>query len=114
MIDEIAKVSPVSGTGATRKDWSTSIESEPDRAWVAERQDQITGDLQRLNERLAEERHAEVDDERPAGHGADRRGQSEDPDEAAESEPRLSGESLCIGEGNLEEDVPFGQHVGFV
>ncbi len=120
MIDEVAKISSTPTSDATRKEWSTSIGSEPDRAWVAERQDQITADFQRLNEELAQERQdAAADDGTSDGdqrrhHGSHNRPRSGSDTEDAQSEARLSGESLCIGEGNLEEDVPFGQHVGFV
>lgn len=120
MVEKIAATSPTSSSSATQINHSMSIASEPDRAWVAERQAQITADLEMMNEEravLRDEDHndASVDEDEQASerHLDHHPGQAHHPEGIAEDE-RLSGESIRIGTGNLEEEVPFGEHVGFV
>ncbi len=120
MVEKIAAISPTSSSSATQINHSTSIAAEPDRAWVAERQAQITAGLEMMNEERAALRSEDHDDDKVGEdeqaserHLDNHPGQSHPPEEIAEDE-RLSGESTCIGTGNLEEEVPFGEHVGFV
>jgi hypothetical protein len=120
MVEKIAATSPTSSSAATQTNHSTSITSEPDRAWVAERQAQITASLEMMNEERAALRGESHDDDKvdEDEQASERRldhhsGKAHPPEEIAEAE-RLSGESARIGKGNLEEEVPFGEHVGFV
>ena len=102
---------------ATKVNDSNSITAEPDRAWVAERQDAITAALERRNEDFKDsenggdkELEGKPGQPREADHHQ-RGGQ----DETTVSEEKLSGESPRIGTGNWDdEEVPFGEHVGFL
>jgi hypothetical protein len=117
MVEKIAPTSPTAPSSATQVSHSTSIASEPDNAWVARRQAEITSRGQRHGEEQAatgdEERVDDNDD--PAAdrhldhHPSHRHEHDVDPDEE-----RLSGESERIGTGNLDEDVPFGDHLGYL
>lgn len=124
MVEAVTPISSPAASSPTRIGTSTSISSEPDNAWVAARQSQITADQAVLRERgdtdrggddiggneadaaaaSPDERHAhrprrvETDDDSPAG------------DEPAESS-LLSGESERIGTRNFDEDTPFGTRV---
>ncbi|MDO1583003.1 hypothetical protein [Rhizobium oryzicola] len=119
MVDKIEKIEAVSPVRESRKDWSTSIDSEPDRAWVALRQEQITEDLALRNEEARWKDEAE-DQPKLCGDEAMAQDRRSHPQKRPHTTPRtaeeeyLSGESPDIGTGNLDEDVPFGTHEGFV
>lgn len=120
MVDKVAATSAVSPSSATHANHSTSIDSEPDRALVAERQAQITAGFERLKEERAAAKRKEDPEsdscekdrasERHTNHPAARI----HPHEGNTEEERLSGESVRIGTGNLDDAVPFGEHIGFV
>lgn len=117
MVDAIAPISATAATPATRTENSRSITSEPDNAWVAERQARIDSDFELLRQKMRDERDA--DDGRSEGDdpGAfdDRhlhKRHEVDASESAAEDPlegaRLSGESERIGTRNFDEDTPFG------
>ncbi|WP_454854932.1 hypothetical protein [Rhizobium binxianense] len=120
MVEKIAPTSPTSPSSGTQVNHSTSIGSEPDRAWVAARQAQITANIKKMNE----ERAVAHRDENSETDGDDGNQSSErhldhhsgqvHPREENVEEKRLSGESARIGTGNLDENAPFGEHLGFV
>lgn len=122
MVDKVDPVSATAHPSPTRVDHSTSITSEPDNAWVAERQSEITANLfARENERLgvtpgkpdphdAKDNEGDMSDRHPDHHLRS----SEPPMSELSAEEKLSGESDRIGSGNLDEDVPFGEHTGFL
>jgi len=117
MVEKIAPTSPTAASSATRVNHSTSIGSEPDNAWIAERQAQITAGSGKKDDHHA----ADSDEDRIAGdddpaaerhldhHSTHPHAETSDP-----NEERLSGESERIGTGTLDEDVPFGEHVGYL
>jgi len=76
--------------GATKVGISTSIGSEPDNAWVAARQSQITADQQ-------------------ASKGAAQTNRMGNAEQAL-----LSGESERIGTRNFDKDTPFGKRVAII
>lgn len=110
MVERITPVAGTASSGAPRIDQSVSL-AEPDIAWTAERQSAI-------NERLFSDKrrsppdveHHHADTDRKADHHAsDISGTPDD-----EAEEHLSGESERIGSGNLDDDVPFGDHLGYI
>ncbi len=117
MVEKIAPTSPTAPSSATHVNHSTSIGSEPDNAWVAERQAKITAGSGKKDEHHSadsDEDRFDADDDPAAGRHLDHHSthlhvEAPDPDEE-----RLSGESERIGSGNLDEDVPFGDHVGYL
>ena len=117
MVEKIAPTSPTAPSSATHVNHSTSIGSEPDNAWVAERQAKITAGSEKKDEHHSadsDEDRFDADDDPAAGRHLDHHSthlhvEAPDPDEE-----RLSGESERIGSGNLDEDVPFGDHVGYL
>ncbi|NKK68187.1 hypothetical protein [Rhizobium leguminosarum] len=111
MVDAISPISATAASEPTKVGTSTSIGSEPDNAWVAARQSQITetangliphADLIVENEEHPQKRH---------GHAA-----SDDGEEAGEQaeQPALSGESDRIGTRNFDDDTPFGERVAII
>jgi hypothetical protein len=120
MVDKVDATSPISHSSPVHVNYSTSIDSEPDRALVARRQAKITSRLERLNEGRAATRRVGSDesdccetDHESTQHTNDSAAHIH-PQEGNTDEKRLSGESVRIGTGNLEETVPFGDHLGFV
>ena len=117
MVEKIAPTSPTAASSATHVNQSTSIGSEPDNAWVAERQAKISaGSGKKDDHRTAVSNEDRIDsDDDPAAerhldhHSTHPHAESSDP-----TEERLSGESERIGTGTLDEDVPFGKHVGYL
>jgi len=112
LVDKVERAAATSAPSPTRVDRSHSVFSEPDNAWVAERQNAITEGF----EHYRNSPHHGVDCEANEDDGADRHPDhhsSSSRNDTAESE-RLSGESERIGSGNLDEDVPFGKHEGYV
>ena len=120
------KLHPISATAAsepTKVGTSTSIGSEPDNAWVAARQSQITAD--QLASKSAAEKEAasdliphanlivenEAHPQKRHGHAA-----SDDGEEAGKQaeQPVLSGESDRIGTRNFDDDTPFGERVAII
>jgi len=90
-VGRISAVAPTSPSSAVSICHTTSITSDPENAWIARRQSAITAALARGRaERF-------VPDERDT-----------------RNEPRFSGESERIGEGNWDEASPFGRHVGYL
>jgi hypothetical protein len=112
MVDKIEKVSGTSASAPTRVDTSVSL-SEPEAAWVAERQSIISSELA---QRAREETDGLSRDDDVAERASGDRHLAHHSHAKKEdgSEELLSGESERIGTGNLDEDVPFGDHVGFV
>ncbi len=112
MVDKIEKVSGTFASAPTRVDTSVSL-SEPEAAWVAERQSIISSELtQRAWQEAA---HSSPDNDVQERASGDRHLPHHSPAQKEDgSEELLSGESERIGTGNLDEDVSFGDHVGFV
>ncbi|WP_027683863.1 hypothetical protein [Rhizobium leguminosarum] len=123
MVDAINPISATAPSEPTKVGTSTSIGSEPDNAWVAARQSQITADQLAAKKAVEKEAasdlipHANliVDDEahpqQRHGHAASEEG--EDTVEQAE-QPVLSGESDRIGTRNFDDDTPFGERIAIV
>ncbi|MBY3117601.1 hypothetical protein RWK44_26720 [Rhizobium sp. 25PS6] len=118
MVDAINPISATAASEPTKVGTSTSIGSEPDNAWVAARQSQITAD-QLAAKKAAKGLipHADLiveNEEHPQkrhGHAA-----SDDGEEAGEQaeQPVLSGESDRIGTRNFDDDTPFGERVAII
>ncbi|MGF9562779.1 hypothetical protein [Neorhizobium sp. JUb45] len=102
MVEPVTRISASAASEATRIDSSLSITSEPDNAWVAARQEQITADQQRLRRDAADEKP----DGAPPHHAHTAAETSDQPEEQ-----RLSGESERIGNQNFDDDTPFGERV---
>ncbi|ASS56657.1 hypothetical protein ACU8L5_13510 [Rhizobium leguminosarum] len=123
MVDAINPISATAPSEPTKVGTSTSIGSEPDNAWVAARQSQITAD--QLAAKRAVEKEAasdliphtdlivenEAHPQKRHGHAALEEG--EEAGEQAE-EPVLSGESDRIGTRNFDDDTPFGERVAII
>ena len=108
MVDKVERIRGTASATPTRVNESLSITSEPDNAWIAQRQSAINEDLSRRSLLTVL-----PDDEEPEGEGGDqpaadheRQGQRE--------ERRFSGESERIGTGNWDDDVPDGEHIGYL
>ncbi|MBP2488244.1 hypothetical protein [Rhizobium leguminosarum] len=123
MVDAINPIFATAPSEPTKVGTSTSIGSEPDNAWVAARQSQITAD-QLAAKKAAEKEtasdlipHADLIVENEA-HPQKRHGHAalEEGEEAGElaEEPVLSGESDRIGTRNFDDDTPFGERVAIV
>ncbi len=110
MVDRVSPIAATSPSSVTTAQDSLSITSEPDNAFVARRQAEITAALEQRKERdiLGHESHHGTEKHEPSGDGA-----HPDADKAADAD-RLSGESGRIGTGNWEEDVPPGEHVAYL
>ncbi|MGO4133003.1 hypothetical protein ACEQ6A_00385 [Rhizobium brockwellii] len=123
MVDAIHPISATAASEPTKVGTSTSIDSEPDNAWVAARQSQITADHLAAKKAAEKEAasvlipHADLiveNEEHPQkGHG---HAASDDRDEAVEhaEQPVLSGESDRIGTRNFDDDTPFGERVAII
>ncbi|MBY5408893.1 hypothetical protein HFO98_10485 [Rhizobium leguminosarum] len=123
MVEAINPISATAPSEPTKVGTSTSIGSEPDNAWVAARQSQITADQLAAKKSTEKEAasdiipHADliVDHEQHPqkrhGHAA-----SEEGEEAGEQteQPVLSGESDRIGTRNFDDDTPFGARVAII
>ncbi|MEI1251861.1 hypothetical protein [Rhizobium aouanii] len=123
MVDAINPISATAASEPTKVGTSTSIGSEPDNAWVAVRQSQITADQLATKKAVEKEAvsglipHADliVENEehpqKPHRHAA-----SDDGEEAGEQaeQPALSGESDRIGTRNFDDDTPFGERVAII
>ncbi|WP_235777111.1 hypothetical protein [Rhizobium mesoamericanum] len=109
-----AHISTAAST-ATRVESSVSL-SEPDAAWVAERQSVITANLARKARQDSELGRDTEDREKDgqANRHLDLHPSDGNPHDDELAEERLSGESERIGSGNLDEEVPFGEHEGYV
>ncbi|MBY5346532.1 hypothetical protein [Rhizobium leguminosarum] len=123
MVDAIDPIAATAPSEPTKVGTSTSIGSEPDNAWVAARQSQITAD--RLAAKKSTEKEAASDliphadlivdhEQHPQKrhwHAA-----SEEGEEAGEQpeQPVLSGESDRIGTRNFDDDTPFGERVAII
>ncbi|TXH85574.1 MAG: hypothetical protein E6Q77_00260 [Rhizobium sp.] len=120
MVDKVAATSAISPATPAHVNHSTSIDSEPDRALVAKRQTLITAGFERLKEARATARQvgghqsASCDPDRASDRHTNDPAAHIHPQEGNTEEERLSGESVRIGTGNLDETVPFGKHIGFV
>lgn len=117
MVEKIAPTSPTAASSATHINHSTSIGSEPDNAWVAERQAEITAGGKRKGAHPAtagDEGTVDDADDRAADRHLDHHSTHPHAQEASPYEERLSGESERIGTDNFNEDVPFGEHVGYL
>jgi hypothetical protein len=99
----------------TRVDRSISL-AEPDVAWVAERQSAITASFEHKDNEGRQQNLG--DEEFPSGHLShpspeDRAREAEQSDSQTvrQSFVRRKGAN---GKGNLSENVPFGEHQGYV
>lgn len=117
MVDKITRVSSSAPSTPTRVETSLSL-AEPDLAWIAHRQSAITAaHQQRKRDKDAAHNpttYAECDRDGVPDPEVDRIASIPAPTEEEENAQRLSGESERIGSGNLADEVPFGQHVGYV
>ncbi|MFC5758434.1 hypothetical protein [Rhizobium sp. GCM10022189] len=117
MVEKIAPTSPATASSATHINHSTSIGSEPDNAWVAGRQAEITAGREGKGGHHAnagDEERTDGNEDPAADRHLDHHSTQSHPDETSRDEERLSGESDRIGTGNLDEDVPFGEHTGYL
>jgi hypothetical protein len=116
MVDKATRVSSSAASTPTRVESSLSL-AEPDSAWVAHRQSAINAAYQRRkdDESAACRRVSATESD---GDGVPDPEIANDESTSAPGEEEnaksLSGESDRIGSGNLDEEVPFGQHVGYV
>ncbi len=116
MVDKVTRVSSSIASTPTRVDTSLPL-AEPEAAWVAHRQSAInTAYQQRKRDGGAPDKGGRSLE--PDGDGVPEPQVDEDGSEPSSAEKeqaeRLSGESERIGSGNLDEEVPFGQHLGYV
>lgn len=115
MVERVTPTAATAASEATRVNHSVSL-AEPDIAWAAARQSAINAGLARENamhpasEPLSSGQDG--DDHDLADRHLDHHRR---PDVCIVPEDEHpSGESDRIGSGNLDDDVPFGEHVGFV
>jgi hypothetical protein len=114
MVDKISRISATSASAATRVETSISL-AEPDIAWVAERQSAINAAVsEHVNMRHPSEPNPSDEDGRSDDASARHLDLCSSQKQDDEDGERLSGESERIGTGNLDDDSPFGDHVGFV
>ncbi|WP_313614168.1 hypothetical protein [Agrobacterium sp.] len=107
MIEKVEATRRTARSSATRAGESMSITSEPENTWIAKRQSTINEDLRQRS------LLTDVGEDNP--HGKEHPDQPEsDKDTDPADENRLSGESPRIGTGNLDEEVPHGEHVGYL
>lgn len=117
MVEKIAPTSPTAASSATHVNHSTSIGSEPDNAWVAERQARITAGSGKKGDHHpadGDQDRIDGDDDPAADRHLDHHSSHPRTKEPDTDEEHLSGESERIGTGNLDDDVPFGDHVGYL
>ncbi|MBY5802698.1 hypothetical protein [Rhizobium ruizarguesonis] len=123
MVDAINPISATAPSEPTKVGTSTSIGSEPDNAWVAARQSQITADQLAAKRAVEKEAAADLiphadlivdDEEHPQKRH--RHAASEEGEAAGEQaeQPVLSGESDRIGTRNFDDDTPFGERVAII
>ena len=103
----VHKVTPITATDPSRQveiSHTNSILSDPDGRWVAKRQGAINEAFEKLmrleSDQAGESRTASHDGPQDVGLS----------DAAA---GKLSGESERIGRTQWDENIPFGEHVGF-
>ncbi|ULR45485.1 hypothetical protein [Rhizobium sp. K102] len=121
MVEAINPISATAASEPTKVGTSTSIGSEPDNAWVAARQSQITTDRQASREMAQKQSanelipHADLAAEDEM-HQRKWSARSQDEKEAGETaeQPTLSGESERIGTRNFDGDAPFGKREAIV
>ncbi|WP_083347507.1 hypothetical protein [Rhizobium sp. LCM 4573] len=111
MVEKIERIAATSPSRPTQVDDSTSITSEPDGVWVAHRQSEITAGLKERAH--ASRQGGKPDGDELAKHQVDSC-PTDDQNGEQPSDEKLSGESERIGQGNWDEDVPFGEHVGYL
>jgi len=110
LVEKISKISASAAPIATRVQHSISV-AEPEIAWAARRQAEIDEGL--------EDRRKSGGNAQPENDAADAGSRhldlhpSENLEQTDDAE-KLSGESERIGTGNLDEDVPFGEHSGYI
>lgn len=117
MVEKIEPTSPTAASSATHTNHSTSIGSEPDNAWVAERQAAITAGREKKGEHHAavdEDERVDDNEDRAADRHLDHHSTHPPVEDADADAERLSGESERIGTDNFDDDVPFGDHVGYL
>jgi len=111
LVEKISKISASAAPIATRIEHSISV-AEPEIAWAARRQAEIDEGLEDRR-KSGEHPHPESNAEDAGSRHLDLH-HSESPEQTDDAE-KLSGESERIGTGNLdEEDVPFGEHSGYI
>lgn len=114
MVDKVSAISSTAAPLATRIQHSVSI-AEPEIAWAATRQAAINADQPlRHVARDAPNEHRAYDGEDLGDRHLDHHHSQTAGEETHHPEERLSGESERIGTGNLDKDVPFGDHAGYV
>ncbi len=102
MVDKISPTDPSASSLGVRVDNTLSITAEPLNTLVAHRQSEITERLEQKGE---------------GGHGKQNVAAAEQSLEKDNNDPGeelLSGESKRIGTGVWDDDVPFGEHVGYL
>ncbi|MBP1843958.1 hypothetical protein J2046_002216 [Rhizobium petrolearium] len=114
-VEKVEPVSATSSSAAVETCFTTSITSDSDNAWVANRQSAINAALERRK------RTQDGQNENPAvntdinGDSIPMNGEAENGAlDEDHSPPRLSGESERIGEWDWEESTPFGERVGYL
>ncbi|MDS7595445.1 hypothetical protein [Agrobacterium tumefaciens] len=108
MVEKIERIRGTVPSSQTRIDNSLSITSEPDNTWYAKRQSTINENLGKRS--LLTGMRDEGSDHECAADSQD----SKDRDDGNDADKRLSGESERIGTGNWDDDVPDGEHVGYL
>jgi hypothetical protein len=107
MIEKVEATRGTERSTATRVGESMSITSEPDNTWFAKRQSTINENLHKRSVL------ADTDDDRSPGGENDASQNSAD-GENSNDDKLFSGESPRIGTGNWDDDVPDGEHVGYL
>jgi hypothetical protein len=116
-VERIAAVAATSPTSPIDLCFTTSITSDPKNKWIAHRQTAITAALAERPVGLVHLDGFYSDYVRAARDGLGDRQLPEvlpPPETASGKESRLSGESERIGEGDWDETVRFGKHVGYL
>src|SRR5262249_15786518 len=114
-VQKVMAVAAVSSSTAVDIGHTTSITSDPENRWVANRQSVINAALER---RIANQRDLNGGGVDASPDGRKGGGTDKHPREPASTKKhaplRFSGESERIGEGNWDEKTPFGKHVGYL
>lgn len=107
MIEKVEATRGTERSSATRIGESMSITSEPDNTWFAKRQSTI-------NENLHKRSVLQDTNDDPASNEENDAEQNSADGENPSGDKLLSGESPRIGTGNWDDDVPDGEHVGYL
>lgn len=109
---KIGKIMPVSATSPANPvaiGQTNSILTDPDGRWVAKRQSDINAAQEQYHPGRGHSSEGDLSSDNgttpKTGEGATGH---------ENSVQKLSGESDRIGDGNWDEDIPFGKHVGYL